>query len=29
MTSAALDARVRADSERLKQVVEKANMKPD
>jgi tripartite-type tricarboxylate transporter receptor subunit TctC len=29
MTSAALDARVRGDSERLKQIVEKANMKPD
>jgi tripartite-type tricarboxylate transporter receptor subunit TctC len=29
MTSAALDARVRADTERLKQIVEKANMKPD
>ena len=29
MTSAALDARVRGDTERLKQIVEKANMKPD
>ncbi len=29
MTSAALDARVRADSARLKQIVEKANVKPD
>jgi tripartite-type tricarboxylate transporter receptor subunit TctC len=29
MTSAALDARVRADTQRLKQIVEKANMKPD
>jgi len=29
MTSAALDARVRADTERLKQIVEKANVKPD
>jgi tripartite-type tricarboxylate transporter receptor subunit TctC len=29
MTSAALDTRVRADTERLKQIVEKANMKPD
>jgi len=29
MTPAALDARVRADTERLKQIVEKANVKPD
>lgn len=29
MTSAALDARVRADTERLKQIVEKTNVKPD
>jgi tripartite-type tricarboxylate transporter receptor subunit TctC len=29
MTSAALDARVRGDTARLKQIVEKANLKPD